>query len=390
MNYDLTQEQNEIKVKIAAFCKSDIEPNTEVLDAASFEDANKIMKQNIKKLAGIGYLGLMHEKKHGGGEFDYMSQAAAGEELAKACPATALSANASAIMFGLPVGIYGSDAQKSRYIPGIVKGDIIGGYALTEQGAGSDLATVDTRAEKKGDKWIINGTKAFVTNAPIADAFLVFAYTDKNAGHQTGITCFIADKGMTGVSVGKPLDKMGFRGSPTAEVNFTNCEVGAGAVLGEAGGGYRIIQDVQEYGKLGMAVISCGIGGRCLELANQYSKKRESFGKPINRYQEVAFKLAEMMIFIDVSRLLIYKAAWLMEIKDPEAHVLSSCAKVFAGEYTTAISNLALQVYAGHGYIKGNPIERLYRDAKLGDIIEGTTETQRMAIAKDVLDKFAK
>ncbi|MCU0822840.1 MAG: acyl-CoA dehydrogenase family protein [Spirochaetes bacterium] len=390
MNYDLTQEQNEIKVKIAAFCKNDIEPVAETLDAASFEDANIMMKRNLKKLADTGYLGLMHDRKYGGGNFDYISQAVAGEELAKGCPSTALSANASAIMFGLPMDRYGTDAQKAKYIKGVVNGEIIGGYAITEQGAGSDVAAMTARAEKKGDKWIINGTKTFVTNAPIADAFLVFVYTDNNAGPAAGITCFIVDKGAPGMSAGKPVDKMGFRGSPTAELNFTNCEVGPDAVLGKTGGGYQIIQDIQEYGKLGMAVISCGIGGRCLELANQYSKKREAFGKPINRYQEIAFKLAEMMIFIDVSRLLIYKAAWLKEINDPEAPVLSSCAKAFAGEYTTLLSNLALQVYGGHGYIKGNPIERLYRDAKLGDIIEGTTETQRMAIAKDVLEKFAK
>ena len=390
MNYDLTQEQTLIKGKIAAFCKSDIEPETEALDTASFDDANKMMKLNIKKLAGIGYLGLMHEKKYGGGDFDYMAQSVAGEELAKACPSTALSANATSVMFGLPVRIYGNDNQKNKYIPGVIKGEIIGGYALTELSAGSDIASINTRAEKKGGKWIINGTKAFVTNAPIADAFLVFAYTDKNAGHLTGITCFIVDSNAPGISIGKPLDKMGFRGSPTSEVKFTNCEAGEDAVLGETGGGFHVIQDLQEYGKLGMAVVSCGIGAKCLELANQYSKTRESFGKPINRYQEIAFKLADMMIYIDISRMLIYKAAWLKEIKDPEAPVLSSCAKVFAGEYTTLISSLALQVYGGRGYIRGNPIERLYRDAKLGDIIEGTTETQRMSIAKDVLEKFAR
>lgn len=389
MDYEFTKEQIEIREKIAAFCKEEIEPRAQLLDRASPEEANSIIKENIKKLAGIGYAGLVHDRRYGGGNFNTAVQAVAGEEVAKACASTALSVNASASLFGQIINEYGTDEQKEKYLPGIIKGDITGCYACSEKGAGSDIPGISTTAEKKGEKWIIKGEKMYVTNAPVADAALVFACSDKNSGAEPGITCYIVDKGTPGFTVGPPLDKMGFRGSPASGVVLDNCELAEGAVLGGAGKGLKIAEKALEYGKLNMAVVSVGIGMKCLELANQYSKTREACGRPINRYQEVAFKLAEMMIHIDISRLLIYKAAWLRDIKDPEAPVLASCAKVFAGEAATIISNMALQVHGGAGYLKDNPVERLYRDAKLGEIIEGTTETQRMSIARDVLNKYA-
>jgi butyryl-CoA dehydrogenase len=389
MDYDLTPEQLSIKENFTKFCTKEIEPRAELLDRASHEEVDKLIKENMKKLAGIGYLGMGHEEEFGGTDLDLLSQAIAGEEVSKACASTFLSCGASAGLFGVPLRFFGNAEQKKKYLPGIIAGDIVGCFGLTEPEAGSDAASIKTTAVKKGDKWVINGTKTFITNATIADVALVFAYNDREKGPGAGVTCFLVDKGTKGFSVGKPFDKMGFRGSPTAELIFEDCEVPESAVLGEVGRGFIQAMQTLEYGRIGMATVSLGIAVKCLEHANKYSKERTAFGKPINRFQEVAFKLADMMIMTDVSRLLIYQACWAKEMKDPEAAVLASVAKVFASESATQISSMAVQVHGGYGYIKEFAVERLYRDAKLGEIGEGTSEIQRVLIAKDLIRKYA-
>ena len=389
MNYDLTEEQLSIKENFSNFCKNEIAPNAQVLDKASHDEVDKLIKENIKKLAGIGYLGMGHEEKYGGTDLDLISQVVAGEEVAKACASTFLSVGATCGLFGVPLRLFGTDEQKEKYLPAIIKGELIGCFGLTEPGAGSDAAGISAKAEKKGDKWILNGTKTFITNASICDAALVFAYNDKEKGPGEGVTCFIVDKDAPGFSVGKPFDKMGYRGSPTAELILDDCEVPESAVLGEVGKGFIQAMQTLEYGRIGMGLASLGVAAKCLELSNQYSKERKAFGRFINRFQEVSFKLADMMILIDTSRLLIYKAAWAKQVKDPEAAVLASCAKVVATESATQVSNMAVQVHGGYGYIKEFEVERLYRDAKLGEIGEGTSEMQRIMIAKDILDKYA-
>jgi alkylation response protein AidB-like acyl-CoA dehydrogenase len=285
--------------------------------------------------------------------------------------------------------MFGTEGQKQKYLPGIIKGDIIGCFGLTEPEAGSDAASISTTAVKKGDSWVLNGTKTFITNAPIADVALIFAYNDKSKGPGSGVTSFIVDTKTPGFSIGKPFDKMGFRGSPTSEIFLDDCEVPESAVLGEVGKGFIQAMKTLEYGRIGMALASLGIATACLEISNKYSKERKAFGKPINRYQEISFKLADMMIMSDVSRLMIYKAAWAKQVNDPEATILASCAKVFATESATQISSLAVQVHGGYGYIKEYPVERLYRDAKLGEIGEGTSEIQRVLIAQSLLTKYA-
>ncbi|HQL83709.1 MAG TPA: acyl-CoA dehydrogenase family protein, partial [Spirochaetota bacterium] len=246
-----------------------------------------------------------------------------------------------------------------------------------------------TNAVKKGDKWVLNGTKTFITNATIADVALVFAYNDREKGPGAGVTCFLVDKGTKGFSASKPFDKMGFHGSPTAELIFEDCEVPGSAVLGKVGAGFIQAMQTLEYGRIGMATVCLGIAAKCLDLANKYSKERKTFGKPINRYQEVSFKLADMMIMSDVARLLIHQAAWAKQTKDPEAAILASVAKVWASEAATQISSMAVQVHGGYGYIREFPVERLYRDAKLGEIGEGTSEIQRILIAKDLIRKYS-
>jgi alkylation response protein AidB-like acyl-CoA dehydrogenase len=330
-----------------------------------------------------------HDEAYGGTNLDLISQAIAGEEVAGACASTFLSCGASSGLFGMPLKMFGTEAQKKKYLPGIIKGELIGCFGLTEPEAGSDAASIKTTAVKKGDKWVINGTKTFITNATISDAALVFAYNDRAKGPGAGVTCFLIDKGTKGFSAGKPFDKMGFRGSPTAELILEDCEVPESAVLGVVGNGFIQAMQTLEYGRIGMATVCLGIAAKCLQHANKYSKERNAFGKPINRFQEVSFKLADMMIMSDVARLLIYQAAWAKETKNPESAVLASVAKVWASEAATQISSMAVQVFGGYGYIKEFPVERLYRDAKLGEIGEGTSEIQRVMIAKDLIRKYA-
>lgn len=389
MNYDLTPEQLSIKENFSKYCSKEIEPRAQTLDQASHEEVDTLIKQNIKMLAGLGYLGMAHEEAFGGTNLDLISQAIAGEEVAKACASTFLSCGASCGLFGVPLKLFGNDEQKKKYLPGIISGDIIGCFGLTEPEAGSDAASIKTNAVQNGNTWVLNGTKTFITNATIADVALVFAYTDRSKGPGAGVTCFLVDKGTKGFSVSKPFDKMGFRGSPTAELVFDDCAVPESAVLGTVGRGFIQAMQTLEYGRIGMATVSLGIAAKCLELANKYSKERKCFGKPINRFQEISFKLADMMILSDMARLLIYQAAWAKETKNPDSAILASVAKVWASEAATQISSMAVQVHGGYGYIKDFAVERLYRDAKLGEIGEGTSEIQRVLIAKDLISKYA-
>jgi alkylation response protein AidB-like acyl-CoA dehydrogenase len=388
MNYALTDEQKAIRDNFENFCRNEIAPGAKLLDQGSEEEISSLIRKNIKKLAELGFLGMGHDEEYGGTSTDFISLTIAGEAVAKACASTFLSAGSSSGLFGLPVKLFGSARQKDKYLPGIIKGEMIGCFALTEPEAGSDAAGIKTTAEKRGDRWILNGTKTLITNAPIADVSLVMAYNDKEAGPGSGVTAFIVDRDSRGFSTGKPFDKLGFRGSPTGEIFFEDCEVSEDAVLGEVGKGFVQAMQTLEYGRIGMATVSLGIAVACMEEATRYAGERKSFGRFLNRYQEVSFKLADMMIMTDLSRLLIYRAAWAKETSDPEAAIFASCAKLFASEAATQISSWALQIHGGYGYIKDFTIERLYRDAKLGEIGEGTSEIQRIIIARSILDRF--
>ncbi|TAL39674.1 MAG: acyl-CoA dehydrogenase [Spirochaetes bacterium] len=390
MNYDYSDVQNSVRENFANFCQRELAPRAPMLDRAHEDEVPALIKENIRKLASVGFLGMAHEEKYGGTALDLVTQAIAGEEVARACASSFLSAGASCGLCGVPIKLFGSDAQKQKYLPGIVSGDLVGAFGLTEPEAGSDAAAIKTTAVKKGAEWVLNGVKTFITNATIADVVLVMAYTDKAAGPGAGVTAFLVGKDAPGYSVSTPFDKLGFRGSPTAEVIMQECRVPEGAVLGEVGKGFIQAMQTLEFGRIGMATVSLGIAVAAMDFANRYSKERKAFGKPINRYQEVSFKLADMMIMTDISRLLIHKAAWAKDVKDPESATLASCAKLFASEAATQIASLAVQVHGGYGYIKEFPVERLYRDAKLGEIGEGTSEIQRVLIARNILARFAK
>lgn len=382
MNFEVNEKQKNLKIAMAAFFQTEILPAAAMLDTCPKEQAAAAMRANMKKIGAAGYLNLLLEE-------DLISQCVAGEEAARACPATFVSAMSSATAFGLPVKRFGTPAQQGKYLPGVSGGDFIGGLACTEDGAGSDLAGIRTAAEKKGSHWILNGSKYLATNAPIADALLVLAWTDHAAGLDKGLTFFIVERGARGLTVGPPLETMGLRGALISEAAFTDCELGEGAVLGqETGSGYGQFLQVMEYIKLAISAMSVGLGVACMEDSTAYAKSRKAFGKPIGLFEGVGAKLATMFTANDLGRMLAYRAAWAMEQQDPESPVLTACAKLFTSESVNEIADLAMQVHGGHGYLKGAAVERLYRDARYAVIAYGASEMQRAAIAKDSLDKF--
>lgn len=382
MNFELNETQKNLQKTMAAFCQAEILPGAAALDAMPKEQIAAAIRANLKKLGAAGYLNLLLED-------DLVGQCVAGEEAARACPATFVSAMSTATAFGLPVKRFGIPAQQGKYLPGVIRGDFIGGLACTEVDAGSDLTGIRTTAEKKGPDWILNGSKYLVTNAPIADALLVLVWTDRSAGLDKGLTFFIIEKGTKGLAIGPPLETMGLRGALISEITFENCELSDDAVLGhKAGHGYGQFTQVMEYVRLALSAMSVGLGMACMEDSTKYAKSRKAFGKPIGLFEGVGAKLATMFTSNDLGRMLAYRAAWAMEQQDPESPVLTACAKLFTSESVNEIADLAMQVCGGHGYLKGSTVERLYRDARYAVIAYGTSEMQRAAIAKDSLDKF--
>jgi butyryl-CoA dehydrogenase len=381
IDYELTKEQKDLQSRIAAFCKAELAPVAAALDAASREEAGRIMQAGLKKLAGAGYLNLLLNG-------DFVSQCAAGEEVAKACPATFLSAMSSATAFGKVLHCFGSSVQKTRYLPGIATGDIFGALACTEADAGSDLSGLETRAELGGDQWILTGAKDLVTNAPVADAFLVLAWTNREAGLEKGLSFFLLERGAAGLTVNETLETMGLRGAPTAGITLSGCVVPEDALVGEAGGGYALLGHITEWLKLSLSFMSVGLGVACMDVSTGHGKGKKAFGSPIGFFEGVGAKLAVMFTLNDLGRMLTLRAAWSMSQKEADASVLTACAKLFTSESVNKIANLAMQVHGGHGYVKGSVIERLYRDARFAELVYGTSEMQRAFIARDNLNRY--
>jgi butyryl-CoA dehydrogenase len=383
MDYELTERQVKLKHDAALFCEKEIAPKAQLLDESPRGDVGRIMRENLKKLAGSGFLASgLHEET-----VDMIDQYIFGEALSKACASTCLSARASAFLCGGILKLFGTRQQKERYLSSLLKGELIGALAYTEQDAGSDISAVTTVAKKEGNVWFLSGVKNMVTNATIADIILVLACVDKNVDGNRAMGLFIVEKGAKGLKVGEPCETMGMRGLPIASVTMESCAA-SGVVGDDIGNGYKQLNSILEMGRIGIAALCVGIGTACMEKAIQHAKTRKAFGKPIGVFQEVGFKLADMFTYNDLGRLLALRAAWAFNTDEPEAEILASCAKLLASEGANRIANWAMQIFAGHGYVKGADIERLYRDARFGEICEGPSEIQRTSIAKNELDKF--
>jgi alkylation response protein AidB-like acyl-CoA dehydrogenase len=382
MNYELSDAHRTMQAEMGKLCREEIAPGAALLDESPPDAAAARLKANLKTLAGAGFLELLLAE-------DRLGACVAGEELARACPSTFLAAMTSASAFGRAVARFGTKPQQERYLPPVAAGEGIAAFACTESEAGSDLAGMGTTAERKEGGLVLRGEKDLVTNAPLADSFLVLAWTDREAGLEKGLSLFLIDRGMEGLAVGSLVETMGLRGALASGIRLEGCELNDGALLGgTAGNGWGQMQAVSEEIRLSLSAMCVGIGVACMEESTRHAKGKKAFGKPIGLFEGVGAKLATMFTLNDIGRMMTCRAAWAMDRHDPEAPVLASCAKLFTSEAAGEIADLAMQVHGGHGYLKGAAVERLYRDARFAAIAWGTSEMQRALIAKDSLDRF--
>ncbi|MEW6129118.1 MAG: acyl-CoA dehydrogenase family protein [Acidobacteriota bacterium] len=378
MDFSLTDEQQQFLKSLKEFLANEIEPH-----AAEMDRSESFRRDNFKALAEFGYLGLNFPEAYGGSGADFITATLAGIELSRACAATALSAGASVALCGYPILQYGSESQRKNYLPKLISGEWIGAMALTEPGAGSDLAAIKTRAQRRGDKLIINGTKTYITNGTIADLIMVFVTTTTNDG-KPGYSLILVEGNAKGLTRGRKLEKMGVRGSPTSELFFEDCEVSVENILGVEHQGFPILMRCLAYDRVGMASWCLGIAKASLDEALKYATTRKAFGKTLAEHQEISFKLAEMKAEIDTAELLILRAAWLHD-QGQDVTTEASIAKLYASEVAKRAADQAVQIHGGAGYFRDYRVERLYRDARLCEIGEGTSEIQRMIIARSIL-----
>jgi alkylation response protein AidB-like acyl-CoA dehydrogenase len=378
MNFDLTEEHKMIRDAARDFAQN------ELLDGVIERDENQTFpKEQIEKLAGLGFLGMMVSPEYGGGGMDTISYVLAMEEISKVDASTAviMSVNNSLVCWGLEK--FGSKEQKDKYLRKLATGEIIGAFCLSEPEAGSDATSQQTTAIDKGDHYLLNGTKNWITNGNSASFYFVIAQTDVSLGHK-GINAFIVEKDMPGFIVGKKENKLGIRGSDTHSIMFTDVKVPKENRIGEDGFGFSFAMKTLSGGRIGIASQALGIASGSYELALKYSKERKAFGKEISKHQAIAFKLADMATEIDAARLLCLKAAWLKDNGlnyDKEG----AMAKVFASETAMKSSTEAVQIHGGYGFVKEYHVERLMRDAKITQIYEGTSEIQRIVISRSIL-----
>ncbi|MCP4869672.1 MAG: acyl-CoA dehydrogenase [Proteobacteria bacterium] len=382
MDFRLTESQQAFRATFRKFIDEVIVPaGYDVDHARDFPYAN------YKALAEVGYNGLGHEEAYGGSDADPIEVTLASEELARGCASTFLSVGASVGLFGAPLRAFGTEEQKSEIIPGLVSGDLVGAWALTEPHCGTDAAAMKTAARKTDRGWVLNGSKMFITNGHCADWIIVAARTSPEEGY-AGISNFLVKKGTPGLSATEPLEKMGVRGSPTAGLFFEDCEVPHEMLLGTEGLGFVQAMKTLENGRIGMAAYGVGIAQAALDESLKYAKQREAFGRPIIKFQPVHFKIADMQTDVDAARTLMYRAAWLHSRGEcPQS--LFSAAKLFATEAAVRCTDRAVQIHGGYGYMAEYRVERLFRDARLGPIGEGTSEIQRRLIAQETLAQFA-
>lgn len=378
MDFQLSAEQQLLQQTIRDFAREQIAPAAARLDAES-----QFPAEHLPKMAEMGLMGMMIPAEWGGSGMDTLAYVLALEEISAACASTAVTMSVNNSLFCGPILRFGSDAQREQFVRPFASGQKLGAYCLSEPGTGSDAANQQTTATRDGDHYILNGRKNFITNGPHADAFVVFAMTDKAKRHK-GITAFIVDKRAPGCDVGKVEKKLGIRASSTSEIIFTNCRVAEANRLGNDGEGFSIAMQTLDAGRIGIATQALGIGRAAYEFARKYATERQAFGQAISNFQAIQWKLADMAVQLEAGRLLIHKAAVL---KDQGANVsqLAAMAKLFNSEAANAIAKDAVQILGGYGFCCEFPVERYFRDAKITEIYEGTSEIQRLVIARNLL-----
>lgn len=383
MLFQTTPEQEQLRAKIRAFAEEEIKPI-----AFSLDQENRFPDEAIKKLGEMGLMGIPYPKEYGGAGLDINSYAIAVEELSRVDGGSGVILSAHVSLGSFPIFAFGNEAQKQKYLVPLAKGEKIGAFGLTEPNAGSDAGGTETTALDKGDYYLLNGGKIFITNAPKADTYVVFAVTTPDIGTR-GISAFIVEKGWDGFEFGDHYDKMGIRSSTTAELIFNDVKVPKENLLGKEGEGFKIAMATLDGGRIGIAAQALGIAQGAFEQALDYAKERNQFGKPIAAQQGISFKIADMATKLRCARFLVYSAAELKEHHDPYA-MEAAMAKMYASDIALEVTNSALQIFGGTGFLKGMDVERMYRDAKITTIYEGTNEIQRVVIAANLIGKMPK
>ncbi len=378
MNFQLTEEQLAVQQAARDFAQAELLPG--VIERDTHQ---KFPKEQIKKMGELGFMGMMVDPKYNGGGMDTISYVLAMEEISKidASASVCMSVNNSLVCWGLEK--HGSEEQKEKYLKRLATGEIIGAFCLSEPEAGSDATSQHTTAEDKGDYYLLNGTKNWITNGNSASVYLVIAQTDASKKHK-GINALIVEKEMPGFVVGKKEDKMGIRGSDTHSLMFTDVKVPKANRIGEDGFGFTFAMNTLNGGRIGIASQALGISAGAYELALKYAKERKAFGKTLSEHQAIQFKLAEMATQIDAARLLVWQAASLKD-QNKDFVKAAAMAKLFASEIAQSVTTEAVQIHGGYGYVKEYHVERLMRDAKITQIYEGTSEIQRMVISREII-----
>lgn len=378
MDFELNDIQEQYLKSLRDLCRAEILPHTRAI-----ENDVEILRRNLRRLGDFGLSSLVFPEKYGGSDADVITNTLAWLELAQVCPSTFLSMGASTGLCGYTIFKLGTEEQKEKYLKPVARGEMIGALALTEPSVGSDLAAAKTKAIREGDYYILNGSKMFITNGPIADCVVVLAVTgEKSGAHRMSL--FIVDKDCPGWSSGPPLDKMGVRGSPTSALYFDECKVPAKNLLGKEMEGFYKVMECLTFFRIGMACFCLGIAKASLSEGIKYALERETFGTAIYNHQDVSFRLAEVKTEIDAAEMLILQAAWQFQSGN-DATREASMAKLLASEVGKRAADVAVQVHGGYGYISDYRVEQLYRDARLGEIGEGVSEIQRMLIARSLL-----
>jgi alkylation response protein AidB-like acyl-CoA dehydrogenase len=378
LNFELSEEHLMIQKAARDFAQNELKPGVIERD-----EHQKFPTEQVKMMGELGFLGMMVDPKYGGGGMDTISYVLAMEEISKvdASCSVIMSVNNSLVCWGLQT--FGTEEQKQKYLPRLASGEIIGAFCLSEPEAGSDATSQRTTAIDKGDYYLLNGTKNWITNGGSASVYLVIAQTDIAKGHK-GINAFIVEKGMPGFVVGPKENKMGIRASDTHSLMFTDVKVPKENRIGEDGFGFKFAMKTLTGGRIGIASQALGIASGAYELALAYSKERKAFGKPIHEHQAIAFKLADMATEIEAARLLCLKAAWHKDMH-MDYGLSSAMAKLFASRVAMWVTTEAVQVHGGYGYVKEYHVERLMRDAKITQIYEGTSEVQKIVISRSIL-----
>lgn len=378
MNLDLTEEQQLLQRSVREFAEAEVKPHAKEID-----ETGRFPLDTFKKAAELGLTGIAVPENYGGAGMDHVSYAIVIEEISRVCASTGTILSVQNSLYCDPIYRFGTDEQKQKFLIPYARGEKIGCYALTEPQAGSNAAALATKAVRKGDAYVVNGTKAWITNGGAADAALVYVNTQPEKGEK-GITALVVEKGTRGFAVGKEEKKLGVHATACTELSFSDCEVPVANRIGNEGEGYKVALSTLDGGRIGIAAQATGIAQGAFEAALSYAQQRQAFGHPIADFQAIQFMLADMATELDAARLLARRAAWKQD-SGARFTMEASIAKLFASEMSTRVTHKAIQIHGGYGYSREYPVERNYRDARITEIYEGTSEIQRLVISSLVL-----